>query len=71
MLAELQKKVEQVKSESKKMDSLTNKIKTMESKLLSGGTVKISQHEREERKRDIQRKRDEMIEMKVMRHQLL
>ena len=65
MLAEVAKKVEQVEIERKRMDSLTNKIKTMESKLLSGGVVQISEDQREVRKRDIQRRRDEMIAMKV------
>ena len=67
LLKEMHKKVEEVKNERKKLDQLASKIKAMESKLLSGtGAIRIAKDQRDMRKKDIQQKRDEMIEMKVI-----
>lgn len=66
MLKEMHKKVEEVKNERKKLDQMASKIAAMESKLLSGGgAIMITEDQRDLRKKNIQQKRDEMIEMKV------
>ena len=66
LLKEVQHKFEELKKEQKKRDYLASKIRAMESKLLSGGAVRISTDQRDQRKKDIQQKRQEMIELKVI-----